>query len=59
MVSPFVESVEPLRAELEDFLARVSRREVPGRQEEAAATVVATIEKAEQSLLNHGAPQVL
>jgi predicted dehydrogenase len=59
VVSPFVESVEPLRAELEDFLARVSRREVPGRQEDAAATVVATIEKAEQSLLNHGAPQVL
>jgi predicted dehydrogenase len=59
VVSPFVESVEPLHAELEDFLGRVSRHEMPGRQEEAAASVVATIEKAEESLREHGAPQSL
>jgi predicted dehydrogenase len=59
VVSPFVESVEPLRAELEDFLARVSRHELPGRQEEAAAAVVATIEKAERSLQDSGALQSL
>jgi predicted dehydrogenase len=59
VVSPFVESVEPLHAELEDFLARVSRRETPGKPEEAAAAVVATIERAEESLREHGAPMPL
>ena len=56
VVSPRLESWEPLRAELEDFLGRVARGVTPGEREEAAVRVVATIEAAERSLRDSGRP---
>jgi predicted dehydrogenase len=56
VVSPRLDNWEPLKAELEDFLGRVSRGETPGDREEDAVRVVATIEAAERSLREHGSP---
>jgi predicted dehydrogenase len=56
VVSPRLDSWEPLRAELEDFLARVARGETPDEREDAAVAVVATIEAAERSLEQGGLP---
>lgn len=55
VVSPRVDSWEPLRAELAEFLGRVSRGETPNGRENTALAVVATIEAAEQSLAQNGA----
>lgn len=54
VVSPRIEVWEPLRAELEDFLKRVAAGDTPGDQENAALSVVATVEAAEQSLARNG-----
>jgi predicted dehydrogenase len=59
VVSPRLDSWEPLRAELEDFLSRVARGESPDEREEAAIGVVATIEAAERSLEQGGLPVAL
>lgn len=56
VVSPRLDSWEPLRAELEDFLSRTARGEVPGEREEAAIAIVATIEAVERSLNQGGQP---
>jgi predicted dehydrogenase len=56
VVSPYVDPHEPLRAELEDFLHRVAMGDTPGSREQAAACVVGTIEKAEESLKQNGIP---
>jgi predicted dehydrogenase len=56
VVSPRLDTWEPLAAELEDFLSRVARGEIPGEREEAAIRVVATIEAAERSLAQGGLP---
>ena len=56
VVSPRLDSWEPLRAELEDFLSRVARGETPDEREAAAVGVVATIEAAERSLEQGGLP---
>jgi predicted dehydrogenase len=54
VVSPRVESWEPLRAELEDFLTRVAAGEGPDAREDAARDVVAATEGAERSLAGGG-----
>jgi predicted dehydrogenase len=59
VVSPRLDSWEPLRAELEDFLSRVARGETPDEREAAAVGVVATIEAAERSLEQGGLPVVV
>ena len=56
VVSPRVETCEPLRNQLADFLARVMRGEGPDDREEAAVRVVRVIEGAERSLASKGAP---
>lgn len=56
VLSPRLDSWEPLKAELEDFLGRVSRDEVPDEREESAVQLVATIEAAERSLAQGGVP---
>ena len=56
VVSPRLDSWEPLKAELEDFLGRVVRGETPDQREEAAVQVVAAIEAAERSLAEGGRP---
>jgi predicted dehydrogenase len=53
-LSPRVESWEPLRAELQDFIGRVGEGQPPGPAEVAAASIVACIEAAEESLLRGG-----
>jgi predicted dehydrogenase len=55
VISPRIENWEPLRAELGEFLGRVSRGETPNGREETALSVVATIEAAEASLAAGGA----
>jgi predicted dehydrogenase len=59
VVSPRLDSWEPLRAELEDFLGRVAKGETPDEREDAAVTIVATIEAAERSLAASGAPETV
>lgn len=54
VMSPRVETTEPLRAEIDDFLARVQRREVPDHREETAVSIVATAEAAQRSLEEGG-----
>jgi len=56
VVAPRVDALEPLRAELEEFLARVARGETPDEREDAAVSVVATLERAERSLAEQGLP---
>jgi predicted dehydrogenase len=56
VVAPRLDSWEPLKAELDDFLSRVARGETPDEREEAAVAVVATIEAAERSLAQSGLP---
>lgn len=54
VVSPRVETWEPLRKELEHFLARVADGEVPSAQERTAAAIVGVLEAAERSLKSRG-----
>jgi predicted dehydrogenase len=54
--SPRVDTTEPLRVELDEFLRRVAAGEVPGRPEEDALAVVRAVEAGEQSLRAGGAP---
>jgi predicted dehydrogenase len=54
VVSPRIETWEPLRAELSEFLGRVARSETPNGRETTALSVVATIEAAEHSLRENG-----
>lgn len=54
IVSPRVESREPLRAQLDEFLYRVAEGEGPDEREDAALDVVAATEAAERSLLANG-----
>ncbi len=56
VVSPRVETCEPLRNQLADFLGRVTRGEGPDAREEAAVRVVRVVEGAERSLASKGAP---
>jgi predicted dehydrogenase len=56
VVAPRLDSWEPLRAELERFLARVAAGETPDEQEEAAIGVVSVIEAAERSVSFGGVP---
>lgn len=56
VVSPRVEAREPLHAELEDFLGRVARGEVPDAREDTAVRVVRVIEAAEHSRHDGGIP---
>jgi predicted dehydrogenase len=56
VVAPRVDPLEPLRAELEDFLGRVARGETPDEREDAAVSIVATLERAERSLAEQGLP---
>lgn len=56
VTAPFVESWEPLRAELGDFLSRVERGETPGEREQTAVDIVATVEAAQRSVELRGAP---
>lgn len=52
--SPHIEALEPLRAEVDDFLARVAAGEIPDEREETALEVVAITEAAEHSLARGG-----
>lgn len=54
IMSPHIDAVEPLRAELEDFVRRVEAGEAPDEREEAAVRVVQTIEAAERSMDSGG-----
>jgi predicted dehydrogenase len=54
IVAPRVPTTEPLRVEVEDFLGRVAREEVPGDAEEAAIAIVTAVEAAERSLVGNG-----
>jgi predicted dehydrogenase len=56
VTAPFVESWEPLRAELGDFVARVDRGETPDKREAIAVAIVATIEGAQRSVDLRGTP---
>lgn len=56
VISPRVETWEPLRLELESFLERVSRGDRPSEREMDAVAVVRIIEAAEQSLGCGGTP---
>ena len=56
VTAPFVQSWEPLRAELEDFLARVGRGETPDAREQVAVEIVATLEAAQRSVELRGTP---
>lgn len=50
IICPRVDTSEPLRLELEDFLDRVAAGERPGQSEEVALAIVRTVEGAERSL---------
>lgn len=54
VVSPRIESWEPLQLELKQFLERVQAGGVPDHREESALRVVAATEAAETSLADHG-----
>ena len=56
VLSPHVDVVEPLRAELQDFLMRISKGELPDEREDTAVEIVRTIEAAERSLESGGEP---
>src|SRR6266516_3749371 len=56
VISPRIEATEPLRLELEEFLQRVAMGEVPDAREEAAISVVNTLERAQWSLESQGQP---
>jgi predicted dehydrogenase len=55
VISPRIDTWEPLRRELEHFLERVANGETPSDQEQTAASVVAVLEAAELSLESGGA----
>jgi predicted dehydrogenase len=59
VVAPRVDNWEPLRAELESFLARVAGGETPDEREDAAVRVVGAIEAAQASLAAGGNPVTL
>lgn len=50
ITSPRVGSWEPLRAEIDDFLARVAAGEKPDDREETSVAIVRTIEAADRSM---------
>ena len=54
--SPHVDVVEPLEAELQEFLARVAEGAGPDERETRAVEIVRTIEAAELSLGSGGVP---
>jgi predicted dehydrogenase len=56
VIAPFVETWEPLRAELADFLGRVERGETPDEREETAVAIVGVIEAAQRSVEMRGTP---
>jgi predicted dehydrogenase len=56
VVAPFVETWEPLRAELEDFIGRVERGDRPDQREATAVAIVAAIEGAQRSVEQRGVP---
>lgn len=56
VISPRIEAMEPLRLELEEFLQRVAMGKVPDAREEAAISVVSTLERAQWSLDSQGQP---
>lgn len=55
ITAPAVGNWEPLRAEVDHFLARVAAGETPDKQEESAVEIVRTIEASERSLNEKGA----
>jgi predicted dehydrogenase len=55
VISPRIDTWEPLRRELEHFLERIANGETPSAQEQTAASVVAVLEAAELSLESGGA----
>jgi len=57
--SPHVEVIEPLQAELQDFLERVAEGGGPDRREDTAVEIVYIIEAAEESLRSGGVPVAL
>lgn len=59
IVSPKIAVREPLRAQLDDFLARVIAREVPDAREDRVVDIVGIIEAADRSLRQHGQPVTL
>ncbi len=59
VVSPRIPIWEPLRLQLETFLARVGAGEVPDGREQTAVDIVAAIEAAELSLRKGGEPITL
>ncbi|HET6965636.1 MAG TPA: Gfo/Idh/MocA family oxidoreductase [Acidimicrobiales bacterium] len=56
VVSPRIDTWEPLRAELQHFLQRVANHETPSAWEAAALSVVEVIQAAESSLNSGGTP---
>lgn len=54
VISPRVDSWEPLRRELEHFVQRVADSDTPGRDERMAIAVVSVLEEAERSLRSGG-----
>jgi predicted dehydrogenase len=56
IVSPKIDSYEPLQAEMEDFLRAVQENTVPRTNGESGLRVVKVLEAAQQSLENRGEP---
>ena len=56
VVSPRIPVWEPLRQELDEFLIRVEKQDVPDEREDTAVAIVGAIEAAEQSLAAGGRP---
>jgi hypothetical protein len=56
VTAPYIESWEPLRAELDDFLTRVERGDTPGEREATAVDIVAAVEAAQRSVELRGTP---
>jgi len=59
IISPKIESSEPLQAEVADFLGSILHRRKPLSDGEAGLRVVKVLEAAERSLLNSGHLEVL
>ena len=54
VVSPRIPVWEPLRRQLEDFLARVASQQVPDAREDRVVQIIGTLEGADRSLRTHG-----
>jgi predicted dehydrogenase len=59
IVSPKIESFEPLQAEVTDFLSSIIQRRRPRSDGEAGLRVVRVLEAAERSLMNSGHLELL